>query len=269
MSNIIRPIDRETVREQYLAAEPFPFFKIDDFLHPEFLNAVVAAYPSYHEAKGLGLEFDALNEKFKVQVTDSKKFPDPVKQLADVLSSPTFLADMQYITGVPALVADPTFNGGGMHLSSSSGRLDVHVDFNFNEESALFRRLNILLYLNPVWEESWGGNIELWNSDVSKCHHSFSPLLNRCIVFETNEISYHGVTPIKCPVGHVRKSFAAYYYTKEAPQSWNGEVHSTKFKARPDEKFRGAVLMPAEGLRRGFHQGVSQAKAVIKGLLGR
>jgi len=51
--------------------------------------------------------------------------------------------------------------------------------------------------------------------------------LNGQIVFETNEVSFHGVTAVKCPEGRARKSFAAYYYTKEAPAHWTGEAHST------------------------------------------
>jgi 2OG-Fe(II) oxygenase superfamily len=269
MSRVIRPFDRDAIRAQYRSAKPFPFFKIDDFIDESLLDKAVAAYPTYDEARGLGREFSAVNEKLKIQVTDSANFPSPVKSLADELSGPGFLSDLEYITGIPNLLPDPTYNGGGMHLSGSSGRLDVHVDFNFQEDTKLFRRLNILVYLNPVWEESWGGKIELWDKDVAVCQHSFSPILNRCVVFETSETSFHGVTPIKCPAGHVRKSFAAYYYTREAPPWWRGKAHSTVFKARPDERFRGAVLMPAENLKRGLHQCVGKAKSVVKRLLGR
>src|SRR4029079_552184 len=110
----------------------------------------------------------------------------------------------------------------------------------------LHRRLNILLYFNKNWREEWGGNIEVWDQDVKTCVHSFSPIFNRCVVFETNEISFHGVSAVRCPEGLSRKSFAAYYYTKEAPAHWTGKYHDTIFKARPDEKLKGRVLMPLE-----------------------
>jgi Rps23 Pro-64 3,4-dihydroxylase Tpa1-like proline 4-hydroxylase len=84
-----------------------------------------------------------------------------------------------------------------------------------------------------------GGNIELWDTDVKVCHHSFEPIFNRCVVFETSEISYHGVTAVKCPEGQSRRSFAACYYTKEAPAHWNGQAHSTIFRVRPDANSRG------------------------------
>jgi hypothetical protein len=55
---------------------------------------------------------------------------------------------------------------------------------------------------------------------------------------------------VKCPSDIARKSFAAYYYTKEPPPGWDGTKHSTIFKARPDEKLRGALWMPLESLER-------------------
>ena len=95
-----------------------------------------------------------------------------------------------------------------------------------------------------------GGNIELWDSNVKNCVHSFTPVFNRCVVFETNEISYHGVTAVKCPESMARRSFAGYYYTTDEPEWWEGNAHSTIFKARPDEKLKGSVLMPAEKISR-------------------
>jgi 2OG-Fe(II) oxygenase superfamily len=267
MRGAIRPFDREAIREQYRSATPFPFFKIENFLEPEFLNSVVATYPTYDAARRDGFEFDAVNEKLKIQITDSSKFPPPVKQLADALSSESFLSDLEYITGIPRLLADPALAGGGMHLTNTSGRLDVHVDFNFNSESKQFRRLNILLYLNPVWEEDWGGRIELWDKEVTRAHHSFSPALNRCVVFETSDLSFHGVTRIASPPEVVRKSYAAYYYTVDPPPGWDGKTHSTIFKARPDEKFRGTVLMPAEKMRRSLSESIENAKQAVKKLI--
>ncbi|MGC4029163.1 MAG: 2OG-Fe(II) oxygenase [Steroidobacteraceae bacterium] len=270
MKALIAPYDRDALRQQFQSAAPFRFFKIENFLDAGFADEVVQSYPTYEQARALGgKEFDAVNEKLKIQVTDSAQFPSPVKQLADALSGPDFLADMEYITGIPSLLADAGYSGGGMHLTNKSGRLDVHVDFNFNDQLSAFRRLNILVYLNPVWEEAWGGNIELWDSDVRKCWHSYSPIMNRCVVFETTKISYHGVTPLKCPPSMARKSFAAYYYTKEPPAGWDGVKHSTIFRARPEEKVREAILMPAENLKRGVSRVADQAKSALKGFLGR
>jgi hypothetical protein len=101
-----------------------------------------------------------------------------------------------------------------------------------------------------VWERGWGGNVELWDRDVKVCYHSLEPILSRCVIFETSEISFHGVEAVTCPAGMTRKSFAGYYYTAEAPAGWDGAVHSTLFRARPDERVKGLVLMPLERLQK-------------------
>jgi Rps23 Pro-64 3,4-dihydroxylase Tpa1-like proline 4-hydroxylase len=266
---LLNPIDREALRHHFQTSEPFPFFMIDGFLEESFAREVAAAYPNYDEARKLGREFSAVNERLKVQLCDAARFPAPVRKVHELLASPEFMSDLSYITGIDRLVADDLLAGGGMHVTGSGGRLDVHVDFNFLEERKLHRRLNILLYLNEGWDETWGGNVELWDAEVKQRHHSFAPLFNRCVVFATSEFSYHGVTPVTCPPGVTRRSFAAYYYTREAPPAWDGSTHSTVFRARPHEVIRGRILMPAQELRDRIIEGKNGAKRHIKRLIER
>jgi Rps23 Pro-64 3,4-dihydroxylase Tpa1-like proline 4-hydroxylase len=246
----INPIDRDQLRMQVGTAAPVKNFCIDNFLDESFAESVLAAYPSFEEALKVGTSFAAVNEKKKVQVTDSSTFAEPIAELNRELASPEFLGLLSDVFEMPNLLADEELVGGGIHQTGSRGHLDVHVDFNYIPERELHRRLNILIYFNKDWKPEWGGNIELWDADVKHCHHSFSPIFNRCVVFETNEISYHGVTAVKCPEGMSRKSFAAYYYTREAPAHWNGVAHSTIFRARPDEVLKGNVMMPLENAKR-------------------
>lgn len=263
-TSAIQPFDRDLLRRQYRSASPFPFVYIDGFLERGFVDEVVCAYPPFEEALALGRSFQAVNEKRKVQVTDYSRFPEAVKRLSDALASKEFLDDLAHVTGIRNLLWDAELEGGGMHQTAAAGRLDVHVDFNYIKERDLHRRLNILVYLNPEWKEDWGGRIELWDRDVRKCHHSFSPVQNRCVIFETSAVSYHGVTPLTSPPGVVRKSFAAYYYTKEAPPSWTGKEHSTIFRARPDEIMKGLVFMPAEKARYAVKEAIKRTKRRIR-----
>ncbi|MCB9599808.1 MAG: 2OG-Fe(II) oxygenase [Sandaracinus sp.] len=250
MTDLIRPLDVERLRHEWKTAQPFPHIKIESFLQDDFAREVVASYPSFEGARQVGHEFSFVNEMGKVQVTDSTRFPEPVARLNALLASSDFLDQLETITGIPKLIADPKLAGGGMHVTGPSGRLDVHVDFNFDEERQWHRRMNLLLYLNPEWPDAWGGGVELWDRKVKRRYHRFAPLLNRVVVFETSHISYHGVEPVTCPPSKARRSFATYYYTKEAPRDWDGRKHSTIFRARPDERFRGLVLMPAERVAR-------------------
>jgi hypothetical protein len=267
---MMRSYDREALRRRFTSAEPFPFVKIENFLDPVFAAEVAAAYPSFEVAVAQGRTFKAVNERKKVQVTDASVFPGPVAQLNKLLASSAFLDDLAYIAGIPNLLADEQLTGGGMHLTGPGGRLDVHVDFNFISERKLHRRLNLLLYLNPTWEESWGGHIQLWDKDVKNCREAFAPRLNRCVIFETSDISFHGVVPVTTAAPYPRISFATYYYTREAPPNWDGKVHSTIFRARPEERLRGFVLMPATKMQRAIVAGMRkikrQAKKMVTGI---
>jgi Rps23 Pro-64 3,4-dihydroxylase Tpa1-like proline 4-hydroxylase len=252
----LNPIDARALRTAAMNAAPFPHICIDNFLQADFANAVADAFPTYAEAQSQGEQFAAVNERGKIQITDSRKLPPPILRLNEVLSSKSFVDLMSFVFEIPKLLPDEELVGGGIHLSRARGHLDVHVDFNYLEERKLYRRLNVLVYFNKAWQSGWGGNLELWERDVKVCRQSYEPLFNRCIVFATSDISFHGVTAIRCPQEKTRKSFAGYYYTREAPAGWEGRSHSTIFKARPEEVFKGYVLMP-----------VARAYSRLKGML--
>jgi len=260
---MIAPYDRDRLREQFRTAQPFPFITIDNFLDPAFAQELAGCYPTFEQAQKQGFGFNFVNEQKKIQISDATKFPETVRRLNAAISAPEFLTDLAYITGIPRLLADEKLEGGGMHLTGPGGRLDVHVDFNVLEARKLFRRLNILIYLNPTWHEEWGGHIELWDRDVKQCHFRSVPMLNRCVIFETSDISYHGVAPIVPSAEFVRQSFAAYYYTTEPPPGWKAP-HSTVFRARPNEKLRGLIQMPLEKTWRQVQARIDQAKSWAK-----
>jgi len=254
--------------QEFVSAKPFPHIAIDRFLDAADARAIAEEYPTFEQAKALGFSFNAVNERKKIQITDSSRFTPHVKALSDFLASPAFLADLSALTGIPGLLADPALFGGGMHMTGPHGRLDVHVDFN-RGDGGLYRRLNLLVYLNPDWDEAWGGQIELWDPSVTRCCVSLPPTLGRCVIFETSQISFHGVAPLRCPADHVRRSFATYYYTTAAPADGDVEMHGTLFRARPDEKLRGYVLMPAERITRGAAGAVRAVAGTGRRLAGK
>lgn len=264
MLDVINTIDRDDLRDQVRNAPAYPHFKIDNFLDAAFAEEVHTSFPTFDEVAAMGQGFSAVNERGKIQVTDSSNFSPPMLRLHEALASQEFLDLMSYAMDIPNLLADPELVGGGIHATRSRGHLDVHVDFNYIEERNLHRRMNILVFLNKDWEEEYGGCFEVWDQDVKTCHNTFLPVFNRCCAFATSDISYHGVTAVKCPEDRARQSFAAYYYTEEAPPHWTGEAHSTIFKARPDEKLKGAVLMPAENAKRGMRKAFRRVKSGIK-----
>jgi len=264
---LISPLNVSTLRTAIRTAAPFPNVCIDGFLDETFARQVADAFPSYLEACRVGKIFSAVNEKRKVQVTDAAMFPPSIVRLNQELASPQFLKLLSGLFAIPNLLADAELVGGGIHETGARGHLDVHVDFNYIEERKLFRRLNLLLYFNHGWREEWGGDLGLWDVAVKVRSHAFPPIFNRCVIFETSEISFHGVRAVTCPPEVSRKSFATYYYTREPPPTWVGKNHSTIFHARPEERLKRTLLMPAERVARGMAYALRRAKGALKGLV--
>ena len=142
----------------------------------------------------------------------------------------------QQLTGIDGLLPDPHMTGGGLHQYLPGAELRVHADFNKLPGYGLDRRLNLLLYLNPAWDEAWGGALELWDRDMQACVQRIAPVANRCVVFSTTRDSYHGMPdPLRCPDGVTRRSLALYYYSNGRPQHERGPDHSTLWQTRPGE----------------------------------
>ena len=90
-------------------------------------------------------------------------FPAMIGAVTDALNSQEFVEWVSRLTGIPGLVADPMLEGGSLHQSGPGGYLNVHTDFSKHHfHPHWHRRVNLILYLNPQWEESWGGSLELW-----------------------------------------------------------------------------------------------------------
>ena len=173
----------------------------------------------------------------------ASSFPPALAAVTDELNSPEFVAWISELTGIPNLMSDPMLEGGGLHQSGPGGYLNVHTDFSMHHFHTNWRRrVNLILYLNPGWREEWGGALELWEQNMTRCAAKYSPLLNHALIFTTDERSLHGFPdPLTCPKGVSRKSLALYYYTLESDKKLTG--HSTDYFARPQDGWRKSAMI--------------------------
>ena len=137
------------------------------------------------------------------------------------------------------LIADPSLEGGGLHQSARGGFLNMHADFTVHPHNRNWqRRANLILYLNEDWEPEYGGDLELWSTDMKRCVEKVSPIANRVLIFTTDATSFHGhPEPMRCPEGTARRSLALYYFSIEV----DPVVRSTEYRPRPGD---GAHAIP-------------------------
>lgn len=213
---------------EFASALPFKNICIDNFLDDELADKLCESFPPLETMKK---QYNGLNEK-KAEDSDSVNINSNFRLLKESLHAKPFINLVERITGIKNLITANDKRGYGMHQGGKGSFLDVHIDFNIHPLLNIHRRLNLIIFLNKNWEEEWGGHLEFWNKDVTQCIQRHLPIHNRCIIFETNEISFHGYSKISVPTGVSRKSFYNYYYTTIA-QPIN--YHDTIFKTRPDE----------------------------------
>jgi len=222
------------LRDEYRSADPYPHVVMEDFLEPDVIARMHGEFPCI--ASGEWIHYVHYNER-KFGKTNRETFGPTISAIVDELNSPRFLAFLRDMTGIDDLLPDGTLEGGGLHQSERGGFLNVHADFTVHPHRRDWRRrLNLLLYLNPEWDEAYGGYLELWDTEMRRCRRKIAPLMNRCVIFSTDPTSFHGhPDPMTCPPGITRKSLALYYFTQETEPL----VRSTEYRARPGEGVRG------------------------------
>lgn len=235
---VIKDFDIQEASIRYQSAEPFPNIVLNDLVDEGLLQSVVDEFPVIRSVKHVAYANP-------LEIKDITSGPEGIgprtQHLINYLNSQEWLDKLQTITGIERpLIADPLLMGGGLHSSPQGGLLKLHVDFNKHYATGYDRRINLLLYLNKDWLPEYGGNIELWSSEVVEGKHvaeqrmvSELPTFNKMVIFNTTETSWHGLPdPIQCPSDRKRMSLALYYYTDGRPESEIGEKHNSVWMAR-------------------------------------
>ena len=217
----------------YLESHPFKHIVIDNFLKPECLDKILdeikmldskdAYYKATHKPNNLEYNKFAFNTNVGPAISE----------LFKELVSDKFVKSIETLTNIKNIIRnDTSLKGAGVHRIHKDGYLAIHTDFNTYdspEYGKLDRRINILIYFNPKWEESYKGH--LWLCDSTKPIKKILPILNRCVIFDTTNNSFHGHPErLTVPSDDIcRESIACYYYTKNInePFDFEGRLQHT------------------------------------------
>jgi hypothetical protein len=220
---------------RFARREPFRHVVIDDFFAPEYCAQLLAQFPPF-ELGNARNEAGELGNKSTIE--QIRALGSAYAALDDLVQSRPFLDLIGRITAIPDLLYDPWYFGGGTHENRDGQDLDAHVDFNRHPVERWHRRLNLIVYLNPEWNDAWGGSLQL-HSDPRAADDritTITPLYNRAVIFETTESSWHAFPRIALPEGRkalTRKSIALYFYTTQRPAAELADTHSTIYVDLP------------------------------------
>lgn len=220
--------NQKEIKADYHSKRPYRYIMIENFFKLDKAEIILQNYPTIKDGKWDGTTYLDQKNKFQKTKFDDNSIMDKVFK---ELNSTEFLSWLQDVTEIETtLFGDQDLFGGGLHQSTNGAFLNVHVDYNIHPKTKYHRRVNVLVYMNKDWRDEYEGHLELWDlsNNQKKMIQKYAPTFNRCIIFETNEISFHGhPKPLKTPMNINRKSIATYYYTKTRPINEIKTDHNT------------------------------------------
>lgn len=242
---ILRKLDEhaDSIRQQWNnpIGTPTRHFTIDDLLPDEVTEAIYAAFPkdaggfynrdSFREKKRTSASLDQY-EPLLSDITYAFQDPKTVKKVAEIV-------------GFDDLEPDPSLYAGGLSMMFEGDFLNPHIDNSHDGKRDRYRRLNLLFYVSPDWEEENGGNFELWD-DERKTAKVIVSRFNRLVVMETNKYSWHSVNAVKVP--RPRCCVSNYFFSVNSPDTTE-YFHVTSFSGRPEELGKRALGAVDNALR--------------------
>jgi hypothetical protein len=184
---------------------PFRHWVIEGFADATLARAAYDAV-AYDSPIATRWAFYNNPDEWKRATNDFDSLPLPARDLAASLVTDWTAGMVEVIAGVANLEGDPTWHGGGYHVTDSGGHLGPHIDYALNPRTGMERRVNLILYLN----ECAGGELCLWNDDATEIEATVKPLFNRAVLWLPGDTTFHSVRPVE---RGPRVSLACYYVT--------------------------------------------------------
>ncbi len=205
---------------------------VDDLLPQEMARTIAAAFPDARKMR--------LMKSFREHKYTSKSLDKHDPLIADItfaFQDKRVIDLVAELTGIVDAVGDPHLYAGGISAMERGHFLNPHLDNSHDGSQLNYRVLNLLYYITPDWRPENGGNLELWDFEVTK-PVEIPSLFNRLVLMATNDRSWHSVNEVKAE--GTRCCISNYYFSPHSPNGYE-TTHVTYFMARPEQKVRRIV----------------------------
>ena len=211
---------------KFVQGLPIPLGIIDDFLPND---VALSMFTESQHIDDINWKTFTRNGSHMMELNKMELAPIAFNVL-NYLHSSNFLKLLSEYTEIPGLIPDPHLIGAGYSKSFNGDILNVHTDFNWNEQLQLHRALTLTIYLTPDWKESWNGALDFYDSKKEHVITTVDSLFNRCLIWKYDRFGYHGYTnPIQCPEDKNRTTFRVFYYTSNSTHLSDDPPHRSLY----------------------------------------
>jgi Rps23 Pro-64 3,4-dihydroxylase Tpa1-like proline 4-hydroxylase len=221
------------LNKEFINNKPYPHIVINNFFKENIAKKINETFPNINDF--WHLYYNPI--EYKYAYDDVLKYPMEIYEIFNLFSTDKFISILKNITNINNLEYDPYLHGAGLHAHPKYGRLHIHLDYEKHPYTGKERRLNLIYFINDEWKEEYNGDLQLWEKNMSKCSKQIYPEFNKVTLFQTNDVSWHGL-PIKidCPENIYRKTLAYYWVsdlcTKKIDTMYRMKA---KYVKRPDD----------------------------------
>lgn len=233
----------EQMRAEFATPGRIPSCTVDNLVPEALAGAVHAAFP----ASGR-MSFKNTVRERKYVSAQMNEHPPILEEAVYAFQDPRIVARVGEITQLRGLEPDADLYAGGISAMPKGSYLRPHLDNSHDKDQQRYRALNLLWYVTPDWQESYGGSFEMWD-DGPKGHPRTVPArFNRLLLMATNRTSWHSVSEVthdgsRCCVSN--------YYFSAVSQEARDYFHATSFRGRPGEVLTDLALSADGALRTG------------------
>ena len=222
-------INEAAIQQAVYEQRPFPHAVIDNFIQADKLDEIVFHLNALNEnqAQNKNMVPDHPFE-YNTIIFSSSVHPY-LKQIFAELNSPEFIGYLENLTGISDIIAtDIELRDNNIRRIKNGGHLQLHTDSNtYLDERArgkFDKRVNLSITMNPDWKDEYNGSIWLRHKEMETDVKKISPILNRCVIFNTSKNNIYGYPDVlNVPDNTFRHSIDISYYKQNNESAFDFE----------------------------------------------